>query len=196
MASSTTDANPECLSFTVVATGAYELQMNPSFIETPAPCLNPAVSTDDCLVGSVTFIRGAATQAKAAEQPAGPEMEGNGRLGDTYQTEFEEKLAQNEPKENKLHVKSKDHGPCAFKATSFDSVLVAGTLEADGKHGNGEAKASGSGVNYNQPVTLTLDVVDGGDGDANGDSFTFSTNDGCNVSGPLVKGNVEFEISK
>ena len=45
-------------------------------------------------------------------------------------------------------------------------------------------------------VTTTLDVVDGGDGDANGDSFTFSTNDGCNVSGPLVKGNVEFEISK
>jgi hypothetical protein len=196
VASSTTDANPECLSFAVTAVGAYELQLNPVFIEAPVACIDASTSTADCVVGSVTFLPGAKASANTADQPAGPEMEGNGRLADANQTEFEEALAQNEPKENKLHVKSKDHGPCSFKATSFDSVLVTGTLGADGKHGNGEAKASGSGLNYKQPVTWTLDVIDGGDGDGNGDSFTFSTSDGCSASGPLVKGNVEFEISK
>ncbi len=55
--------------------------------------------------------------------------------------------------------------------------------------------ATGSGTNFNQPVTWTLDVTDGGGGKG-GDTFTFSTSDGCAASGPLVDGNVEYEISK
>jgi hypothetical protein len=177
------DANPECVTFAAVTNGEYELQVNPSFVFGPTP-----------YTGNVVFTP-AGTAAKTAET-AGPEMEGGGRLADM--TEFNEALTVLEPKENKLKVKSPDGGPCAFKATGSSIVVdSASGAPSSGNKMNGEMSAYGSGTNFGKPVMFKVQVRDGGDTDGTGDTFTFSTDDGaCSVSGPLIKGHVEYEISK
>jgi hypothetical protein len=183
ISSSATDANPECVTFAGVASGEYEIQVNPSLVSGP---------TD--YTGNVVFTPNGTT-AKTAST-AGPEMEGNGQLADL--TQFTEALTVLEPNENKLKVKSHDGGACAFKANGSAIVVdsSAQTTSTDGKKLNGDMSAHGSGTNFGRPVTFTVQVHDGGNSDGSGDSFTFSTNDGCSVSGSLIKGHVEYEISK
>jgi hypothetical protein len=180
--SGVTDANPECVTFAGAASGEYEIQVNPSFVFGPTP-----------YSGNVVFTP-AGTAAKASDT-AGPEIEGGGRLADM--TEFTEALTVLEPKENKLKVKSPDGGPCAFKANGSSIVVDSATgAPTSGKKMDGKMSAHGSGTNFGKAVTFTVQVVDGGDTDGTGDSFTFSTSDGCSTSGPLIKGHVEYEISK
>jgi hypothetical protein len=182
VASSLSDADPECVAFPVVATLSYEIHINPFFIET--------LGGFD-IQGSVVFTSGSASgQGKNA---LGPEMEGGGKLLDG--TEFNIKMAQFEPKERKLKVKSPDHGPCAFKATDFAVVQIYQTGVDSSGDPTGKAHIEGNGLNSKQQVTFVADVTDGGE-HGSGDTFTFSTSDGCFASGPLQHGDVDYEVSK
>jgi hypothetical protein len=176
-----TDANPECVTLVVAAAGHFEIQVNPSFVEEPTP-----------ITGTITFTpAGGGSKADSTPGP-GPELEGNGMTADGGK--FNEKAAQFEPKENKIHYEQKDEG-CAFKSLSYTIVQVYGTGTNSNGESTGKAHLQGSGRNRDHDVTFVVDITDGGK-HGDGDTFTISTSDGCHGGGPLLKGDVEYEISK
>jgi hypothetical protein len=196
VASVTDDANPECLAFPVAPGGSYEIQINPAFID-----MSNVLGFD--ISGSLTFTPtnpgGTATGTKSSSQ-LNNEMEGGGRLVDG--SEFNVQVAEKELNERKLKFKSADEGPlsCAFRATSFDTVLIYSTASDGDGDPTGQAQIAGDGLNHKQPVSYNVTVTDGGR-HGQGDSFSITLTDPntgavvCYHNGPLAKGDVDYQVS-
>ncbi len=181
IASSTSQQNPECVTFNTVAGGSYEIQINPSFLIGPTT-----------FNGTITFqaanggVAGGPTGNNGGGVGSGQKMTGGGKTTDAGQ--YSINAFQSDPSKGKVQF---SNGACSIKSSGFTTIAMSPSANG------GQLDATGPGQANGRNAQFHVHAEDHGEPSTN-DVFTITATDPtsgaiiCQGGGQVQNGNLQY----